>query len=627
MTGYIRQDALNEIDDGQVVKAGPLDSEFDSIVAAFSSSGGHTHSGLTGEGGPISVIGPAQDIVVTTDSMTPKTDNVVSLGSSAFEFKDLWIDGTANIDRLEADVGFVNSIPIVTTTATQSLQNKTFDLTVNSFVATAAQLAAAVTNTTGTGNLTFATSPAFLGVPTAPTAAADTNTTQIATTAHVFAERSNPATLTGKTIDLLNNTLVATSAQIAAAVTDETGTGSLVFSASPALTGVPTAPTAVAGTNTTQIATTAHVFAERSNTATLTNKTISGGTITGITDLAIADGGTGASDAPTARANLGLTIGTNVQAFDAGLNSIAALVTAADTMIYTTALDTYATTGLTAFGRSLIDDANAAAARTTIGLGTIATQAASAVAITGGTITGITDLAIADGGTGASTAAAARTNLGLAIGTDVQAFDAGLNSIAALTTAADTMIYTTALNTYTTTPLTAFGRSLIDDANAAAGRTTLGLGTLSTLSSITTTEIAAATLVTASETIQSNNNDTTLPTSAAVKAYVDTPAYTSTDQTISLNSVLTLAHGLGAKPLRMELVCKCTTADAPFAVGDEVFNPGIHTNGGNVYGCSVSVDGTNAKIRTGSGLYWINDSGTTFTPTLSSWRYVLRLWR
>jgi len=53
-------------------------------------------------------------------------------------------------------------------------------------------------------------------------------------------------------------------------------------------------------------------------------------------------------------------------------------------------------------------------ARTNLGLGSIATQSAASVAITGGSITGITDLAVADGGTGASDAATARTNLGAA---------------------------------------------------------------------------------------------------------------------------------------------------------------------------------------------------------------------
>ena len=151
------------------------------------------------------------------------------------------------------------------------------------------------------------------------------------------------------------------------------------------------------------------------------------------------------------------------QTSDAGLTSIAGLTTAADKMLYTTAADTYAVTtlttagrallddadaaaqrttlglgtaalsasgdfetagvvsthaaltssvhGISSFGATLVDDADASAARTTLGLGTISTQASDSVSITGGSITGVTDIAIADGGTGASTEAGARSNL------------------------------------------------------------------------------------------------------------------------------------------------------------------------------------------------------------------------
>lgn len=105
-----------------------------------------------------------------------------------------------------------------------------------------------------------------------------------------------------------------------------------------------------------------------------------------------------------ARTTLGLVIGTNVQAYHVNLAQLASLSLIADRLPYANGTGTLSLATFTAFGRQLIDDADASTARSTLGLGTIATQASSNASITGGSITGITDLAIADGGTGQSTA-------------------------------------------------------------------------------------------------------------------------------------------------------------------------------------------------------------------------------
>ena len=92
------------------------------------------------------------------------------------------------------------------------------------------------------------------------------------------------------------------------------------------------------------------------------------------------------------RTTLGLTPGTDVQVQDAELQAIAGLTSAADRLPYFTGSARQPSLPFTAAGRTLAGAADAAAQRTALALGTMAQQDASAVAITGGSVPGLTSL-------------------------------------------------------------------------------------------------------------------------------------------------------------------------------------------------------------------------------------------
>lgn len=119
MSGYIRQDTSNKISNGNVVDANDLDAEFDAVAGAFNSSTGHTHDGTSANGAPITVVGPAQDVIVSATGVTPKTNNTYDLGTSASKFK------TAYVGTVTADAVTVGGAAVTTAANTQTLTNKT----------------------------------------------------------------------------------------------------------------------------------------------------------------------------------------------------------------------------------------------------------------------------------------------------------------------------------------------------------------------------------------------------------------------------------------------------------------------------------------------------------------------
>lgn len=186
-------------------------------------------------------------------------------------------------------------------------------------------------------------SPHLSGTPTSPTPEPGTNNTQIANAA--FVKAAITALINGApgTLDTLK--------EIAAAINNDPNFSTTINNAlalkaplaSPALTGIPTAPTAAQGTNNTQIATTAYVRAAISALVGSSPEALDT-----LNELAAALG----NDPNFATTMTNALAGK--QPLDATLTALAALATGANKLPYFTGKDTVAQTDLTSVGRDIL---------------------------------------------------------------------------------------------------------------------------------------------------------------------------------------------------------------------------------------------------------------------------------
>ena len=238
------------------------------------------------------------------------------------------------------------------------------------------------------------------------------------------------------------------------------------------------------------------------------------------------------------------------------------------------------------------------------------------------------------------------TNLGAAtLASDVPRFDQVLpsspylNAVSGLTLAADRIPYATGPTTAAITPLTAFGRSLIDDADAAAGRATLG----AQAAGATLTSLDGLSLV-AGDILYATGPDTLarLPKGTAGQVIAQnagltapewvngfSKSYESAQTTVALNTLYTFAHGLGGVPQLVQAYFVCKVAINGYAVGDYVpILQGTENYNSNVSPAMI-LSATQIKVRIASNALMesIGIDGTTRSNYLpANFDLLVRAW-